>query len=96
MTPEEFWSQNEAYMDKKFYVGFCILATSLNDYAVGRSLHRQNKLDWACTAYYYSLVHALRLVCFLVYGDFPMRHDNLAKVFKFNRKRLRISQFNKR
>jgi len=81
-SPQEFWEQNSEYQDRKFYVAFCMLESTLSNYAVARDLHVHNKLDWACTTYYYSLVHALRLICFMAKGDFPRRHDKLAELFK--------------
>lgn len=87
-SPEEFWEQSNTYQDKykyqdkKFYVAFCMLESALSDYAIARDLHLHNKLNWACITYYYSLIHALRLICFMAKGDFPKRHDKLAYLFK--------------
>ncbi|HHT9133750.1 MAG TPA: hypothetical protein ACFYD2_02510 [Candidatus Avalokitesvara rifleensis] len=82
MTPEEFWSQDEGHKDQKFYGGFCLLESALGDYAVARDLHRHNKLNWASTTYYYSIVHALRLLCFVAKGDFPTGHTELTNLYK--------------
>lgn len=81
MTPEDFWNQDDRHKDQKFYVAFCILESALGDYAIARDLHCHNKLNWASTAYYYSLVHALRLVCFIPLGDFTKGHTKLARLY---------------
>ena len=82
MTPEAFWNESDTRKDQKFYVAFCLLESALGDYAVARDTHIHNKLNWASTTYYYSLVHALRLVCFIPLGDFPTGHSELAKLYK--------------
>lgn len=81
MNPEDFWNQDEVHKDQKFYVGFCMLESALGDYAIARDLHLHKKLNWAVTTYYYSLVHALRLVCFTSQGDFPNGHADLATLY---------------
>ena len=58
------------------------MESALGDYAVARDLHCHNKLNWASTAYYYSIVHALRLMCFIAKGDFPEGHSELARLYK--------------
>lgn len=82
MTPEDFWNQDDRHRDQKFYVGFCMLESALGDYAIARDLHCHNKLNWASTTYYYSQVHAMRLVCFIPYGDFTEGHADLARLYK--------------
>ena len=82
MTPENFWNEDDMRRDQKFYVAFCLLESALGNYAVARDLHVHNKFNWASTVYYYSLVHALRLVCFIPMGDFPTDHAGLAKLYK--------------
>lgn len=81
-SPDQFWNRDSAHKDRKFYVAFCLLESTLSDYAIARDLHFHNKLNWACTIYYYSLFHALRLICFIAKGDFPIRHTELTKPFK--------------
>lgn len=84
MTPEEFWNQDDRHKDQKFYAGFCLLESALGDYAVARDLHQHDKLNWASTAYYYSMVHALRLLCFVAKGDFLTGHEKLARLYRDN------------
>ena len=88
MRPDEFWELNDRYRDQKFYTAFCILASACSDYAVGVSLQRQNKLNWACTVLYYSLVHGARLACFVETGDFPRGHTQLSDLFSNGELRL--------
>lgn len=78
--PNEFWESNDRCRDQKFYTAFCILVSACSDYAAGMKLKRQHNLNWACTALYYSLVHAARLMCFMQTGDFPRQHNNLGKL----------------
>jgi hypothetical protein len=82
MTAEEYWNQNNTRKDQKFYTAFCLLQTAISDYAVARELNQEDKLNWAATAYYYSLVHSLRLVTFIALGDFPTGHAQLAELYK--------------
>jgi uncharacterized protein (UPF0332 family) len=85
MTAWDHWQSDDAKRDQYFYVGFALLASGINDFAVGRDLHLSRKLNWAASAYYYSMIHAGRLALFLVYGDFPTGHAPLAHVFANNR-----------
>lgn len=85
MKPNEYWQLDECHLDRKFYAAFCILASACSDYAVGVKLKDENRLNWACTMLYYSLVHALRLICFIEMGDFPTEHRELSKVFSEDR-----------
>lgn len=71
------------------YVSFCELAAAALDYAEGLSLLRRDerrqgaaRLNWAGTAFYYSLVHSARFLVFTAVGDFPTQHTLLAKAFR--------------
>jgi uncharacterized protein (UPF0332 family) len=77
----DYWQTDDLRKDQHFYIGFALFASAVNDYAVGRDLHLSKKLNWAASAYYYSMVHAGRLALFLVYGDFPTGHGPLASAF---------------
>jgi hypothetical protein len=77
----DYWQIDDLRKDQYFYIGFALLASAVNDYAVARDLHLSNKLNWAASAYYYSMVHTGRLVLFQVYGDFPTGHGQLASAF---------------
>jgi len=81
MRAWDYWQTNDLRKDQYFYIGFALLASGVNDYAVGRDLQLSKKLNWAASAYYYSMVHAGRLALFLVYGDFPTGHGPLAAAF---------------
>jgi hypothetical protein len=81
LTPNDFWNQDNAHRDQKFYTAFCILQSALSDYSLGCDLRDRNCLNWSVTAYYYSMVHATRLICFLAIGDFPTSHQKLASLF---------------
>ncbi len=76
-----FWNEDNRKRDQMFYVAFCILASVLGDYATARDLEKHCKYDWGIAAYYYSILHSLRLLCFISTGDFPTSHSNLAQLF---------------
>lgn len=95
MIPEDFWNKNDEHQDQKFYVCFCMLESALGDYAIARELDTHNKMDWASTIYYYALVHAMRLLCFITYGDFPKGHEELARLYKNGTIRRRNQWLNK-
>jgi hypothetical protein len=70
------------------YISFCELAAAALDYAEGLSLLRRDerrqgaaRLNWAGTAFYYSLVHTARFLIFTAAGDFPTAHNKLGQVF---------------
>lgn len=81
MMPKEYWRQDAQHQDQKFYTAFCLLGSACNDYAVGIDLRNEKKLNWAVTAFYYSLMHCGRLACFIAYGDFPTGHGHLNQLF---------------
>lgn len=58
MNVFDYWQADDRRRDQYFYIGFALLAAVVNDYAVGRDLHLSRKLNWAASAYYYSMVHA--------------------------------------
>ena len=82
MKPLDYWKEDEPREDQYFYVAFALVASAVNDFGVANDLHLSGKLNWAASAYYYSVVHAGRLALFLVYGDFPTRHRELAQAFR--------------
>lgn len=80
-TPNDYWNQDIPHCDQKFYTAFCILQSAISDYSIACDLRSRNCLNWSATAYYYSMVHASRLICFLAVGDYPMNHQKLASLF---------------
>ena len=88
MLPNEFWESADCYRDQKFYTVFCMLVSACSDYAIGVKLKRQKCLNWACTSFYYSMVHAMRVICFMETGDFPTGHDRLAAIFNGEQRRV--------
>lgn len=86
--PDEFWESADCYRDQKFYTAFCMLVSACSDYAIGVKLKRQKCLNWACTSFYYSMVHAMRLICFVETGDFPTGHKELGAIFKGEQERV--------
>ena len=56
---------------QRFYIGFCLFFSAIQDWALGQKELRVHNLNWSATCSYYSLVHAGRLLTFLALGDFP-------------------------
>ncbi len=88
VDPNEYWRRDQGAKSQRLYVGFCEFASAALDWATGQDLllrgrDNHTRLNWASTALYYSLVHAVRLVVFLPMGDFPMRHKPLACCLSF-------------
>jgi hypothetical protein len=65
--------------NQKLYTLFCKIETVLYNYAVAKDLRRQNKRTWSMTAYYYTLLHCARTICYMSVEDFPTQHDGFAK-----------------
>lgn len=65
---------------QRFYIGFCLFFSAIQDWALGQKELRLHNLNWSATCSYYSLVHAGRLLTFLALGDFPTQHRDLRKL----------------
>lgn len=90
--PREYWDSTQTRKAQRLYVSFCELAAAALDYAEGLSLLRRDtrrqgaaRLNWAGTAFYYSLVHSARFLIFTAVGDFPTQHNQLADAFSKSR-----------
>jgi hypothetical protein len=90
--PPEYWNSTQTRRAQRLYVSFCELAAAALDYAEGLSLLRRDvrrqgaaRLNWAGTAFYYSLVHSARFLIFTAAGDFPTKHNELADAFSKSR-----------
>lgn len=77
----KYWRESDARIKQFWYVSFCLLMTSVQDRLTGLALRESRNLNWSATAFYYSTVHAARLVCFVVSGDYPKGHKQLARLF---------------
>ena len=75
------WFKNKDKTAQHWYITFCLLMSAAHDHLTGVSLFQSENLNWSITANYYSMVHSARLLCFLEYGDFPMSHKALQKIF---------------
>ncbi|MBI5864554.1 MAG: hypothetical protein HZB38_08610 [Planctomycetes bacterium] len=73
-----FWRAPESRVKQHWYVSFCLMMSSVQDRLTGLALQESGNLNWATTAFYYSAVHAGRLVCFVCTGDYPTKHTELA------------------
>jgi len=88
VRPSEYWNSSQTRKAQRLYISFCELAAAALDYAEGLSLLRRDarrqgaaRLNWAGTAFYYSLVHSARFLIFTAVGDFPTQHNKLAQAF---------------
>lgn len=73
-----YWRESEARIKQQWYDSFCLMMTSAQDRLTGLMLRESGNLNWATTAFYYSGVHAGRLLCFVCTGDYPTGHAQLA------------------
>ena len=85
--PNKYWERDQKAKSQRLYVAFCEFAASFLDYGTGRDLllrgaQNAGRLNWASTAFYYSLVHAGRFLIFVPIGDFPTKHGDLAQCFR--------------
>ena len=85
-----YWRMSPERLAQRFYVGFCLFMSSVQDSILGQKERASNNLNWSATCSYYSLVHAGRLLCFLALGDFPTSHAKLRHVLS-SRPQLRTN-----
>lgn len=78
----KYWYRNETRRAQKLYIALCIYISAALDFAVSLDLKDSNKLNWSNTASYYSIVHSVRLIIFLIVSDFHRRHEDIIKLFK--------------
>lgn len=83
--PFHYWRWNstqpqrsEQRLGQRIYISACLLWTALHDRLVGKGLVDRYP-NWSAICSYYSMVHALRLVWFVLYGSFPTRHTPLGE-----------------
>jgi uncharacterized protein (UPF0332 family) len=67
---------------KKFYTLFCEIFTAFHNYATAKKLSKSKIYTWSLTAYYYSLMHCGRAICYMALKCFPKRHEALHKFLK--------------
>ncbi len=72
-----YWRQSDDERKRAWYIGFCLMMSSVQDRLTGLALQESGNLNWATTAFYYSTVHAGRLLCFAAMGDYPTSHSQL-------------------
>jgi hypothetical protein len=82
--PFDYWRwrpQNEQRskerLGQRLYICSCLLWTALHDRDVATRLVSESPNSSAIAAYY-SMVHALRLVWFVLYGSYPTGHSKMA------------------
>lgn len=72
-----YWHESDVRRAQHFYIGFCLLMSSIQDALLGQRELVSRNLNWSATCSYYSMVHAGRVLFFLPFGDFPTQHDRL-------------------
>lgn len=82
-----YWRENNDQIKQYWYVSFCLMMSSVQDRLTGLALRETGNLNWATTAFYYSAVHAGRLLCFVCTGDYPTGHAQLAQLLAPDRER---------
>ena len=70
--------RSEQRLGQRIYISACLLWTALHDRLVGRRLADRYP-NWSVICSYYSMVHSLRLVWFVLYGGFPTSHVPLGE-----------------
>jgi len=74
---ERWWLGSKRKTAQHWYVSFCLLLSAIQDHLTGISLRNNRNLNWSVTANYYSIVHSVRMLFFLYFGDFPTSHSAL-------------------
>ncbi len=77
----DYWTESDERRAQHWYICFCLMMSSAQDWLTGVSLKSAGNLNWAATASYYSTVHCGRMLCFTVCGDFPTQHNKLRELF---------------
>jgi hypothetical protein len=87
-TPFHYWrwnpqeeSRSDQRLGERIYIMACLLWTALHDRRLGRTLATQYP-NWSAVSSYYSMVHATRLLWFLIYGSYPKLHKKMADSLK--------------
>lgn len=75
--------QSEERLGQRIYIASCLLWSALHDRYIGRLLKERHP-NWSAVSNYYSMVHALRLFWFLLYGSYPTRHADMGHGFDPN------------
>jgi hypothetical protein len=82
--PFQYWqwdgnnpAGSEQLLGERLYTTSCLLWTALHDRHIGEQLKARNP-NWSAVASYYSMVHALRLLWFILYGSYPTGHSAMS------------------
>lgn len=76
-----YWQESNKRISQHWYISFCLMMSALQDYLTGLFLYEKDNLNWATTCFYYSMVHAGRLVSFCITGTYPTQHLHLRKLY---------------
>jgi len=81
-------SQSEERLGQRVYISSCLLWSALHDRYVGGCLLDKYP-NWSAICNYYSMVHALRLFWFVLYGSYPTGHAEMGDSFDPNTRHAR-------
>ncbi len=76
-----YWKQDDEKINQRLYVTLCLYQSACSDFATSLDLNKDKRYSWAVISSYYSIMHSLRTIIFMVIGDFPMEHSALNKIF---------------
>lgn len=96
-APFHFWKRMDVdsrtiktRLGQRMYTTSCLLWSSMHDRVMANKLADQCP-NWSTVCSYYSMVHALRLAWFVLYGGYPTGHSSMGNVladrtYDYNRK----------
>lgn len=90
-----YWQTGDARAKQCWYVSFCLMMSSVQDRLTGLALYESGNLNWATTAFYYSAMHAGRLLFFVCCGDYPMQHRDMNAILEGGGGRAKVDWLKK-
>lgn len=89
-APHHYWrwdASNEALstarLGQRMYTTACLLWATMHDAGLGARLASEHP-NWSAICSYYSMVHALRMTWFVLYGGYPTGHHEMVRPFLGN------------
>lgn len=90
-----YWRADGARAKQCWYVSFCLMMSSVQDRLTGLALAESENLNWATTAFYYSAMHAGRLLFFVCSGDYPTQHRDMNAILEGGNGRAKVDWLKK-
>lgn len=79
-----YWREPPRRLAQRWYIQLCLLASSVHDRFLACEEAARGNKNWSATMSYYSIVHGCRSIVFQCFGDFPKRHDDMARFIGFD------------